>query len=64
VHDETLVRKKLRRVGINIDREPKEDFGLRGFFEKTAPAKEGGDRENVCVNQGLAAQQQHHVTNR
>jgi hypothetical protein len=41
VHDETLAIKKLRRVGIGINRESKEDFGLRALFEKTEPAKAG-----------------------
>jgi hypothetical protein len=40
VHNETLTRKNLRCIGINIDRESKKDLSLRALLKKAGPVIE------------------------
>jgi hypothetical protein len=35
VHEEAFAGQKLRRLGVDVNRETKEDLGLRALFEET-----------------------------
>jgi hypothetical protein len=45
MHDETLAPKELGRIRININRESKENLGLRTLFKKTAKVKHEKESE-------------------